>query len=104
MNSFGINAGEDVIQQILQTKTANIAEQYLNPVLEVGAKYVEGLFDALRKHGYDPRIMKLYIIGGGGLLVKNFGEYDTERVTIVDDICANAKGFEYLYRCTVTGA
>lgn len=35
------------------------------------------------------------IIGGGGCIVKNFADYDKERVIIIDDICATAKGFEY---------
>ena len=37
-----------------------------------------------------------YIVGGGGCLVRNFGQYDETRVTILDDICATAKGYEYL--------
>ena len=40
--------------------------------------------------------MRLYIVGGGGCLVRNFGQYDETRVTILDDICATAKGYEYL--------
>ena len=96
MNDYGINADEGVIQQILMTGSADIAQEYMTPVIEVGQKYVTGIFDALRKHGYDPRIMRLFVIGGGGVLVKNFGQYDASRVTIVSDICANAKGFEYL--------
>jgi len=96
MNSFGINADEGVIQQILQTGSTNIAPTYLTPVIEVARRYVISIFDALRKHGYDPRIMRLYIVGGGGLLVKNFGQYDSDSVTIEQDICGNAKGFEYL--------
>lgn len=96
MNNFGINADETIIQQVLQTGTADMAAEYLEPILEAAGQYVASLFDALRKHGYDSRIMKLWIIGGGGVLVKNFGRYDEARVTIVEDICANARGFEYL--------
>ena len=40
--------------------------------------------------------MKLYIVGGGGCLIRHFGKYDDNRVTINDDICATAKGYEYL--------
>ena len=40
--------------------------------------------------------IRLYIVGGGGCLVKHFGQYDESRVTILDDICATAKGYEYL--------
>ena len=40
--------------------------------------------------------MKLYIVGGGSCLVKNFGRYEKDRVVIIDDIRAMAKGYEYL--------
>lgn len=40
--------------------------------------------------------MRLYVVGGGGCLIRNFGTYDDTRVTILDDICATAKGYEYL--------
>ena len=38
--------------------------------------------------------MRLYVVGGGGCMIQNFGEYDKGRVTIVRDICATAKGYE----------
>ena len=40
-------------------------------------------------------MMRLYITGGGGKLIENFGSYDKDRVTIIGDICASAKGYEY---------
>ncbi len=41
-------------------------------------------------------IMRLYIVGGGGCLVRNFGDYPRDRVTIIGDLCATAKGYESL--------
>ena len=38
--------------------------------------------------------MKLYVVGGGGCLICNFADYDESRVTVNDDICATAKGYE----------
>ena len=35
-------------------------------------------------------------VQNGGCLTRNFGTYDESRVTILDDICATAKGYEYL--------
>ena len=40
--------------------------------------------------------MRLWIVGGGGCLIRNFGQYDSNRVTIIGDIHASAKGYEYL--------
>ena len=38
--------------------------------------------------------MRLYVVGGGGCLIKNFGEYDPDRVTFNEDIHATAIGYE----------
>ena len=48
-------------------------------------------------HGYKEDLVHLYIIGGGGCLLRNFS-YLTEKknVTVISDICANAKGYEAL--------
>ena len=57
-------------------------------------EYVEGIFRRLREHGYDSKLMKLYIVGGGGCMIRNFAEYNERRITVNDDICATAKGYE----------
>ena len=45
---------------------------------------------------YDENTMTLYVTGGGSCLVKNFYKFSTDRVKFVEDICAAAKGYEYL--------
>ena len=59
----------------------------------------EKIFEALKRYEYNPDTVKLHILGGGGCLIKHFGKYDSNRVSICDDICASAKGFEYLAYC-----
>ena len=54
------------------------------------------LCDSFEKYEYDPDLVMLHIVGGGACLVQNFGKYDPDRVEINDDICATAKGYEYL--------
>ena len=55
---------------------------------------VDIFFHKLREREYNPELMRLYVVGGGGCMIQNFGEYDKSRVTIVRDICATAKGYE----------
>ena len=50
----------------------------------------------MREHGYDESTMKLYVCGGGGCLIKHFYHGNLDRVKFIDDICAAAKGYEYL--------
>ena len=85
-----------IIEEILRTGTAAITKEDLAIVRVTATEYVEEIFRRLRKHGYDERTMMLYITGGGGCLVRNFFKYDSERVRFVDDICAAAKGYEYM--------
>ena len=40
--------------------------------------------------------MKLYVVGGGGCLLKNFFPIDPSKIVINGDICATAKGYEYM--------
>ena len=75
-----------VIDQILRTKTATAPKEYIEIVTNTAREYVADLFKILREHKYDPDFMNLYVVGGGGVLVKNFGEYNPENVTIIDDI------------------
>ena len=96
MDKYGIQMDEAIVEQALRTGAGDMQEKYLNCILQVAHRYVNRIFDTLRAHGYDPRIMRLWIVGGGGCLVRNFGTYDASRVTILDDLCATAKGYEYL--------
>ena len=96
MDKYGIDMPESVIEQFLRTGTANLARELLDNLTDIVRGYVTGLFDALRVHGYDARLMKLFVMGGGGCLVKNFGKYDPGAVVFVDDLHASAKGYEYM--------
>ena len=85
-----------VIEEVLIHGTANIDTDDLKIITATAAEYVNGIFRRLREHGYDEKSATLYVTGGGGCLLKNFGEYNAERVSFIDDICAAAKGYEYM--------
>ena len=85
-----------IIDEILQYGTADIQASDLKIIKSVAADYVQGIFKRLREHGYDENTMKLYVNGGGGCLVRNFYKFNSDRVTVIDDICAAAKGYEHM--------
>lgn len=85
-----------IIDEILITGKSNIASADLKLIRSVAGEYVKNIFRRLREHGYDEDTMTLYITGGGGCLVKNFHKCRPDRVKFVEDICAAAKGYEYL--------
>ena len=85
-----------IIDEVLCTGTAEIGPADLKIIRTAATEYVNDIFRRLREHGYDEGTMKLYITGGGGCLVKHFRKCNPDRVIFVDDICAAAKGYEYL--------
>ena len=96
MRQFGTKVDDTVIERFIRTGKADISEKYAKVIRDTVTEYVKGIFRILREHEYDSELMRLYIVGGGGCMIKNFGEYDTNRVIINTDICATAKGYEYL--------
>ncbi len=96
MRQFGIRLDDAVIERVLRTGTADIAEKYLSAIRSTAEEYAQGIFRILREHEYDPELMRLFVVGGGGCIIKNFTDYDKNRVIINDDICATAKGYEQL--------
>ena len=91
---FGAEVDESVIEDVLRSGRADISERYLTAIRECAKDYAEGIMRRLRAHEYNPELMKLYVMGGGSCLIRNFVEYDPARVTINGDICATAKGYE----------
>ena len=96
LDKFGVKIEESTVEQILRFRTADISAPYLDCISSIARQYVAELFSTLRKYEYNPDLMRLYVVGGGGCLIRNFGTYDKSRVTIIDDICATAKGYESL--------
>ena len=85
-----------IIDEALRTGTADIPDSDLEIITTIAEEYVAEIFRRLREHKYDENTMDLYVCGGGGCLIKNFYQGSFERVKFIDDICAAAKGYEYL--------
>ena len=87
---------EATIHRFLRNGTADLDPEIEKTMTGTAQMYTDMVFRCLRERGYDPRLMRLYVVGGGGCLIRHFSRYDPKRITILDDICATAKGYEYL--------
>ena len=85
-----------IIEEVLITGVANLSDADLKIITATATEYVNDIFRRLREHGYDDKSTTLYVTGGGGCLIKNFVTFDPKRVIFVDDICAAAKGYEFM--------
>lgn len=88
---------ESLIEDFLRNGTANTSKRILAIMQMEAEKYTAEIFNKLSEYEYDPEMVHLHIIGGGGCLIRNFGAYDPDSVEIITDICATAKGYESLY-------
>ena len=92
---------EPAIHRFLRSGSLDIDPAIEKTMVDAARSYTAEIFRKLRERGYDPRIMRLTVVGGGGCLVRHFGQYDRSRVTIQPDICAAAKGYEHLAALTM---
>ena len=91
---FGRTVPDAVIDEVLRNGDADIGRDYVDTIREAAAGYAADIMRKLREHEYDPQTMRLWIVGGGGCLLRHFGAYDRDRVNFIDNIHANAEGYE----------
>ncbi|MDO4484717.1 MAG: ParM/StbA family protein [Clostridia bacterium] len=95
MRSLQLKVPEVTVESILRNGWSDEVDSSICEVIAQSAReYVDGIMRSLREHEYDPRVMRLWFMGGGACLVRNFGQMDSDRVRIIDDIQANAKGYQ----------
>ena len=95
MDKFHITLYSEIAEDIIRTGKADISAEIFEVAKSAVTEYCKMVFDTLRKYEYDPQLMKLYIVGGGSRIIRHFCEL-SGRVTLIDDICAAAKGYEFL--------
>lgn len=96
-NRFGKVLPDEMLEELLRTGHAPLLKDVLSEAKRHICAYVDEVFRFLREHGYDPDTYSLYVVGGGTCLMKQYNKLP-DNVTIIDDIAANAKGYEYLFR------
>ena len=84
----------DLIESILTADSYGIGNGISELVENSARRYCQSIINIIRNNGFKEGLMKLYIFGGGGSVLKKYSDFGSaEGVLIVDDICANAKGY-----------
>ena len=96
----------DVDAILLQEQGNSYGEEVAALVEYQAQEFVNDMLGALRERQLDLRTGRVIFVGGGACLLRRLIEVSgrVAHPIFVEDVNANAKGFEYLYRCTVTGA
>lgn len=104
-SEYDMLVGETDIDSIIAGKTKYYTSEVVQMVEMIVQEFVTDLLNSIRERGVDTRTAYTVFIGGGASLLKCFLE-KSERLgkhTFIDDLCANAKGYDILYRLTQNG-
>ena len=93
----GVEVPEMLIEPLLRNGIGERTDDVAMVTKRIAESYTEEIMKKLAAHGYKEDLVHLYIIGGGGCLLRHFSDL-TEKgnLTVISDICANAKGYEAL--------
>ena len=93
----GVDVSEMLIEPLLRNGIGGRTDAVAMTTKRIAENYTAEIMKKLIAHGYREELVHLYIIGGGGCLLQNFSDLTAKpEVTVITDICANAKGYEAL--------
>ena len=95
-NQLNRHIPEEQIQKVMMTGTCGYTEKYLNVMrnqIQIFAEQVEG---KLKENGFDPDITPIIYCGGGAAVMKLYGKTKGSHIGYIEDVRANAKGYEYI--------
>ncbi|MEX1377295.1 MAG: ParM/StbA family protein [Eubacteriales bacterium] len=91
----GLSITSSQVEQLLSGKDCSMDIRAKEIVIDQGKTYIDRLIRSLLEAGFDTSAVPIIFIGGGSSLIReNIGNNKICSMTIVDDICANAKGYE----------
>ena len=87
------------VEQILKNQSCSMDERAKSIIITQGKDYVNRIFRTLTESGFDVAAVPIVFVGGGALFIKqNIGNNRVCAMSIVEDIKANAIGYERITR------
>jgi hypothetical protein len=99
-SEFDILLEENDIDSIIEGNIKYYDSSIIDFVESQISNYVSDLLASIRERGIDTKTTYVVFIGGGSLRLRKYIEAHSERLNhymFIEDICANAKGYEILY-------
>lgn len=84
------------IQQIMRYGNSDVDEAYFNIARTEIEGFCERVYNSIREYGYNLNTTPIIFVGGGAAVMKNFGGLNQKNISFLQDVKANAKGYEQL--------
>lgn len=104
-SEYDILLDDTDVDSIIRNKKTDYDSTIINMVKEMTKMYVDDILGTLRERGLDLKTGCVVFIGGGALLLREYLECSGKigKCIFIEDICANAKGYELLYQVQKRG-
>ena len=89
---------ESDIQDYFMTGKTELQSDYKEIMDMQIQEFVDKVCAYQMECGYNFDMLPIYFVGGGAIVMKNFGKYQQSNIHYVLDVKANAKGFETMAR------
>ena len=83
---------ESEIQNIMRYGRSDIDDEYFAIIKAEIEDFVDKVYNSIREFGYNLKTTPIVFVGGGAVVMKNFGSHDAKNISYNLDVKANAKG------------
>lgn len=91
---FGGGVDEIMIQDLMMGGYVQLPYKYRNRIIEGLNGYAGDILSKLKELGFNTETTPFIFTGGGAVIIKLYGDYDKDMTEFMEDIHANAKGYE----------
>ena len=75
---------------------SDIDDEYFAIIKAEIEDFVDKVYNSIREFGYNLKTTPIVFVGGGAVVMKNFGSHDAKNISYNLDVKANARGYEQL--------
>lgn len=93
---IGSEVSETDIEEVMRGKANDLPEKYLNIIQEGLRDFAQKVYYTIKECGYNLETTRIVFVGGGATVMKLYGDFLSDNTEYIEDIKANAKGYEYL--------
>ncbi len=103
-NKNGEHLEEDDIDDFLLGEQTFLSDSARNIIRSCAVQHVDSLLSSFAEVGVDLRNYKVVFMGGGSIILRDYllDRMPHDNVLFLDDIHANAKGYELLYKASAS--
>jgi plasmid segregation protein ParM len=98
VRQLGGQVTESDIQEVMMYGRSDIASKYLEIIQEGITEFARSIYFTLKEYGYNLETIPIVFVGGGAVVMKLFGNIQQGNIRYIEDVKANAKGYEHLAR------